>query len=401
MRVIGLICGTSLDAIDAALVDIQPSVEGLKLSLLAFAMQPYDSVLGEQVRRLLPPNTGSTADVCAVNVGLGEAFAAAALALVTEAAVPIESVDLVASHGQTVYHQIGTGQPRSTLQLGAPAVIAERTGCTVVADFRSRDIAAGGHGAPLVPYLDQLLFGDKNVARAAQNIGGMGNVTYLPPDGQVLAFDTGPGNVLIDEAVRLLTHGAATFDRDGRMAASGTVDETLLNVWLRHPFFRLPPPKSTGREVWGSREARRYVAQARTALLSDADTIATLTALTARSIAHAYRTFLGRVDEAIVGGGGARNPVLLAMLRAALPGTKVTTTDAFGLSADAKEAVAFAVLGYATIHGWPSNVPSATGAARPVVLGSITPGRAYGTLLRKIVAVQQELPHRIELVAGK
>jgi anhydro-N-acetylmuramic acid kinase len=394
MLVIGLISGTSLDAIDAALVDITHDGDTLRLALRAFAMQSFGEVLRERVRSLLPPNDGSTADVCEVNVLLGEAFAQAALLVAEQAGVPSNGIDLVASHGQTVYHQIAPGSVRSTLQLGAPAVLAERMGCTVVADFRPRDMAAGGEGAPLVPYLDVLLFGDVQHRRALQNIGGIGNVTYVPSAGAVHAFDTGPGNVLIDEAVRLLTDGAATFDHDGRMAASGRVSEELLADWLDHPFFHQLPPKSTGRELFGPREARSYVAQALEHGLTVNDAVATLTALTARSIADAYRQYLGPVDEALIAGGGARNPTLMHMLQAALPDVHVRSVDDAGLNADAKEAVAFALMGYAALHGWPNNVPAATGASHPVVLGSISPGANYRMLLEAVLLAPLSPPRK-------
>ena len=397
MHVIGLMSGTSLDAVDAALVEIEREDDVVRLDVRAFAMRPFEAIVSEQVRALLPPQAGSTAGVCAVNVIVGEAFAQAAIDLAERAGLSIAAVDLIASHGQTIYHQVAEGEARSTLQIGAPAAIAERTGCTVVADFRPRDIAAGGQGAPLVPYLDALLFADPQLYRASQNIGGIANVTYLPPGGAPLAFDTGPGNVLIDEAVRLLSGGSATFDRDGWRAADGSVDERLLAAWLSHPFFRQPPPRSTGREQWGPREAFRYVEQARERGLSHDDTIATLTALTARSIAAAYRQFLGRVDDVVIGGGGARNPTLLRMLREALPETTVRPVDELGLDADAKEAVAFALLGYATLHGWPNNVPSATGARHPVVLGSITPGRSYRSLLAEVLRAPMASPRRARL----
>lgn len=385
MRVIGLMSGTSLDGIDAALIDIERRDEQLWIDVIAFMTRPIASDLREQVNHLLPPLRGSTEEVCAVHQLLGAAFADAAEAVLDRAGLAPTAVDLIGSHGQTVYHQVAPGKLRSTLQLGAAAAIAVQTGCTVVSDFRSADIALGGQGAPLVPYLDRLLFSDARISRASQNIGGMGNVTYLPPSGDVIAFDTGPGNVLIDEAMRLLTDGDASMDHDGRMAAAGVVDRELLDVWLAHPYFQLPPPKSTGRELWGAREARQYVEQAQRQGLTREDTIATLTALTAQSIARAYRTFLGQVDEVVVAGGGARNPVLLDMLRAALPTSRVLPSDNLGLDADAKEAVTFALLAYATIHGWPGNIPSATGAGQPVVLGTITPGTNYRDLLRSVV----------------
>jgi anhydro-N-acetylmuramic acid kinase len=440
MRIIGLMAGTSLDAIDAALIEAVREDGTVFLTIRAFLMQPFEPTLRERVRGLLPPNSGSTAEVCEVNTLLGEAFAQAALAVAAQADLSLDNVDLIASHGQTVYHQVAPGATRSTLQLGAAAEIAERTGRTVAADFRPRDIAAGGQGAPLAPYLDALLFADEHKSRAIQNIGGIGNVTYLPAIDErpttnedrglkiedsnkgatgmlssildprsseqlslvvgrwsLVAFDTGPGNVLINEAVRLLTSGAAGFDRDGRMAAGGQVDEALLAEWLAHPFFKQPPPRSTGREGWGEAEARRYVTQAQARGLMPDDIVATLTALTARSIADAYARYLGPVDEALVGGGGARNPTLMAMLRAALPGTQIRPIDDAGLDADAKEAVLFAVLGYTTLHGWANNLPTATGAGHPVVLGSITPGANYRALLAQVLAAPEAPARNIRL----
>lgn len=409
MLIIGLISGTSVDAIDAALIDIERDGETLCVSLRAFAMQPFDAQLRARVVGLMPPHAGSTAAVCEINVLLGEAFAGAARNLADQAGVPLRDVDLIASHGQTVYHEVAAGATRSTLQLGSPAIIAERTGCTTVADFRGRDMAAGGEGAPLVSYLDALLLRDEQLFRAAQNIGGIGNVTFLPPhasgsgagqDGEMFAFDTGPGNILIDEAVRLLTDGAQSFDQHGQMAAQGRVDEALLDHWLRHPFFMQPPPKSTGRELFGPREARAYVQQAHERGLAPNDIVATLTAFTAKSIADAYRRFLPRVNEVLIGGGGGRNKTLMTMAQAALPGVAVRLMDDLGLSADAKEAVAFALMGHATLHGYANNVPSATGATQPVVLGNITPGANYRALLRTLTATPLEPPQRVSLVTN-
>jgi len=397
MHIIGLISGTSIDAIDAALVEIEREEQALRLAVRGFRMQPWDEPLRERLRGLMPPNTGSTAELCELNVLAGEAFAQAARRVAGDAGLGLEAVDLIASHGQTVYHQVAPGATRSTLQLGAAAVIAERTGCTVAADFRLRDMAAGGEGAPLVPLLDLLLLRDRRKRRAAQNIGGIGNVTYVPPEGDAIAFDTGPGNVLIDEAVRMLTGGAQTFDRDGLLAAAGTVDQALLAAWMQQPYFGLPIPKSTGRELFGAAEARGYLEQARERGLGDAAIVATLTAFTAHSIADAYRRFLPPVDEVLVGGGGARNPTLMRMLSDELPGVAVRPMDDLGLDADAKEAVAFALLGYASLHGWPGNVHSATGAARPVVLGSITPGANYRRLLAQVLDAPAAVPRAIRI----
>lgn len=399
MRVVGLMSGTSLDAIDAALVEIGPAGEAgaLRLAVRAFTMLPYDEALRERVRGLLPPSQGSTAEVCQVGVLVGEAFAQAALKVIADAGLEPAEVDLVASHGQTVWHEVRAGATPSTLQVGAPAVIAARTGRTVAADFRPADMAAGGQGAPLVPYLDALLFAHPRLRRAVQNIGGIGNVTYLAPGAPPRAFDTGPGNVLIDEAVRHLTAGARSFDEDGRMAAAGRVDEGLLADWLEHPFLRAPPPRSTGRELFGPAEACALVDAALAAGLRPEDAVATITALTAWSIAEAYERYCGPVDEVILSGGGARNPALRAMIAAALPGAAVRPADELGLDADAKEAVAFAVLGYASLHGWPANLTGATGAREPVVLGAITPGRNYRALLAAAAAAPDESPTQIVL----
>jgi len=402
MLIVGLMSGTSLDAIDAALVELTPAGEPgtLRMAVRAFAMAPFEAALRERVRGLLPPAQGSTAELCAVGALLGEAFAGAALRVIADAGLRPEQVDLVASHGQTVWHEVRPGAVRSTLQIGAPAVIAARTGRTVAADFRPADMALGGQGAPLVPYLDALLFAHPRLRRAVQNIGGIGNVTYLAPGHPPVAFDTGPGNVLIDEAVRYLSGGARAFDEDGRMAAAGRVDEELLADWLAHPFFALPAPRSTGRELFGPAEARAAVEQASAAGLRPEDAVATLTALTAYSIAESYGRACGPVDELILSGGGARNPTLRSMLAIALGGVPVRLADELGLDADAKEAVAFAVLGYSTLHGWPNNIPSATGASSPAVLGSLTPGANYRALVAAVAAAPTAPPHRILLEGG-
>jgi anhydro-N-acetylmuramic acid kinase len=399
MHIIGLMAGTSLDAIDAALVEIAPTaMPGVhRLAVRAFLMHPFDPAVRERLRGVLPPQQGSTAEVCMLHALLGEAFAGAALAVLADAGLAPGDVDLIASHGQTIWHEVRPGQVRSTLQIAAPSVIAARTGCTVAADFRPADMALGGQGAPLVPYLDALLFSDGRTRRAVQNLGGIGNVTYLAPGRPPLAFDTGPANVLIDEAVRYLTNGAQSYDEDGRMAAAGRVDEDLLADWLNHPYFHLPPPRSTGRELFGPAEARAMVDAALAAGLRPEDAVAGISALTAWSIAEAYTAHCGEVDEVLLCGGGARNPTLAQMISVALPGARVRPADDLGLDADAKEAVAFAVLGYATLHGWPNNVPTATGARAPAVLGSITPGANYRALLAQVLAAPAAPPERLVL----
>lgn len=385
MLVIGLMSGTSVDAIDAALIEIERRDQVLELRLCAFLMHPLDNGLRDEVRQLLPPHQGSTQAVCELNFALGQAFAQAAQAVAEKADVAVKDVDLIASHGQTIYHQAES--PRSTLQIGNPAIIAARTGCTVVSDFRSRDIALGGHGAPLVPWFDGLLFRHENLHRVLLNIGGMANLTYVPPqdapNDEIIAFDTGPGNVLIDEAMRILTDGEKCFDEDGKLATRGKkTHEALFNRWLSHPYFQIVPPKSTGREMFGPREARQMVNEARALGLRDADIIAKLTALTARSITNALH-FLPLPDEIFVSGGGAKNQFLMEQISFYFHGD-LRRTHEIGLPSDAKEAVAFAVMGYATLHGWPSNVPSATGALQKAILGNITPGDNFLHLMQRM-----------------
>ena len=405
MLVIGLISGTSLDAIDAAVVEIAQDADTLVFGQRAYVEQPYPPRLHERLRAILPPLPGSVAEVCELNMLVGEAFAGAARAAAEAAGLALGQIDLIASHGQTIYHQVAPGHARSTLQLGAPAAIAAATGRTLAADFRPRDIAAGGQGAPLVPYLDLLLWSHPSRTRALQNIGGIGNLTYLPASAApgrehgMLAFDTGPGNVLIDEAAQALSSGALECDRDGAWAARGRADERLLAEWLDDRYFLQPPPKSTGREYFSRGYAQRCIDEARRRRLSEADILATLTALTARSIAAAYARFLPVApDDVIVSGGGARNPTLLRMLAQALPTIVVRRSDEFGLAADAKEALAFAALGYATLHGWPGNIPACTGARHHAVLGSLTPGDNYLDLLRRVAASPRIRPVRAVLV---
>jgi len=405
VTVIGLMSGTSVDAVDAATVAFRREGDRLGLRLLAYVETPYPPELHGRIVALLPPAQGSTADVCELNALVGEVFAEAARASAAAAGLPLSDVDLVASHGQTVYHQVAAGRPRSTLQIGAPAVIAERTGRTVAADFRPRDVAAGGQGAPLLPLLDALLCGGGARPRVLQNIGGIANLTWLPAAGAAperggdvtgaIAFDTGPGNCLIDEVARALSGGRLHFDEDGAWAAAGTPDERLLALWLEDPYFALPPPKSTGRERFGRDYALRLIEEARGRGLGDADTLATVTALTARSIALACRRWLPSAPaEMLVSGGGMRNRTLMGMLAAALPETSVRPFDGTGIPGAAKEAVGFALLGYYTLHGWPGSLPGCTGAAHATVLGSLTPGGNYRDLMRRVLADASGPPSR-------
>ena len=389
MIVIGLMSGTSADGTDAAVVEISGAPPALAWRLLARQETPHPHALSERIFAAFRPETATVDQLCSLNFALGEAFAEAALRAIDAAGLTPDQVDLIGSHGQTVWH-IADGPDASTLQLGEAAVIAERTGITTVSNFRTRDMAAGGQGAPLVSFLDALLLAHPTEPRAAQNIGGIANVTYLPPtqnasgpDELPFAFDTGPGNMLIDDAIQRATDGALTFDGGGAYAAMGIVNTTLLDELMREPYLAQPLPKTTGRELFGRQYGARIWARGVELGLSHADLVATVTAFTARSIARAYQDFLPQSPKTVfVSGGGARNNTLMAMLSDYLnPNgtirTEVLTTDDAGLPADAKEAIAFAVFAYETWHGRPCNLPSATGATRAVPMGAITPGRLW------------------------
>lgn len=380
MLVVGLMSGTSLDGVDAALVEVGgEGVDDVRARVVHWLTLPYDEARRTAIHDGILAGTAEA--LCGLHADLGEWMAEAVLRVCEEAGVPRSSVDAVGSHGQTVWHRPPAGGTRgATLQLGDAATIAERTGCAVVSDFRTRDVAAGGQGAPLVPWVDQLLFAVPDRARALQNIGGIGNVTRVPPKGSgeaVFAFDTGPGNALIDAAVEIATGGKLTFDRDGRLAARGEVDERLLDDLLRHPYFAAAPPKSTGREEFGRPFVLRLVEAVRPEGDRDwMELVATLTELTARTIADAYRRWVipRGLDEVVVTGGGARNPTLMARIRALLEPLPLVDGAVLGVDPEAKEAVAFALLAWAHLRGIPANVPAATGAAGPRVLGSLTPG---------------------------
>ena len=384
MLIIGLMSGTSADGIDAALVEIQGRARRIRIRLLGFQCHPHDKPTRDAILRLCDPRRGRIPELCALDALLGKRFAKAARGVAESAGISLSEVDAIASHGQTIWHQpdalpIAGREGRGTLQIGNSAVIAAETSCTVVSDFRSADMAAGGQGAPLVPFADWAIFTSGRETRAVQNIGGIANVTFLTRGAsleQVLAFDTGPGNMLIDGVVRILSDGTLPYDRDGEWAATGAVNQAMLARLLKHPYFRKPPPKTTGREMFGESYVRRVIRQADRLGVSNQDLVATVTALTAESIARAYRRWLDKTDSiktVIVGGGGAHNQTLMRMLSERMAPARLTTHEEFGIPTDAKEAIAFAILGYQTLRGRPSNVPSATGAAYPAILGSLTP----------------------------
>lgn len=390
MLVIGLMSGTSADGVDAALVRLEGQPPTLRWEVIRHIHYPFSPELQTEIFACFSPHTGRVDRLCALNFALGRVYAQVAKDVIRAAGLKPEDVDLVGSHGQTLWH-IPRGPQASTLQMGEAAVIAEETGITTIHNFRPRDMAAGGQGAPLVAAVDVMLFSHPTLNRVLLNIGGIANGTYLPNLARTqagetpFAFDTGPGNMLIDDGVRRVTEGREQFDAGGGLAARGKVDESLLRLWLeKEPYFKLKPPKTTGRELFGAQYGEGLVAEAQHKGLKNEDLIATLTAFTAHSIAGAVRDFLPVLpDEMVVSGGGALNLTLMGMLAAQLPEVKVYPIDALGLGSDAKEAVAFAVLAYLTWHFRPGNLPTATGAHHPVVLGSITPGVNFPTLVAK------------------
>lgn len=380
MLIVGLMSGTSLDGVDAALVEIVgDSVESLRWNLVRSMTVPYEPDRRGRIHDAIIG--GKAAEISALHADLGEWFAEAAHAVCRLADVPLSNVDLIGSHGQTIWHQPPVdGERGSTLQIGCAATIAERTGVAVVSDFRSRDLAAGGHGAPLVPWVDRVLFSLPDRVRALQNLGGVANVTRVPMRGSsepLIAFDTGPGNALIDAAVAMATGGRMAFDANGSLASRGIVDDALLQELLRHPYFALEPPKSTGREIFGRPFVERLVQAVEPEGDDDwLDLVATLTELTARTVAEAYQRWLipSGLDEVVVTGGGAYNTTLVKRIAELLAPVQVMGPRALGIGPNDKEALAFAVLAWAYDAGIPANEPSATGASGPRVLGSYTPG---------------------------
>lgn len=378
--VVGLMSGTSLDGVDAVLARFRgETLEEFEWSVLAFESTPYGSDRRELL--LQGMERGDPAGLCGLNVELGEWMAAAVVRLCDTAGVHLPDLAAVGCHGHTIWHVPPEGGGRgTTLQLGDAATVAEMTGVDVVSDFRSRDVAAGGHGAPMVTWPDWLLYSDPHRRRAVHNMGGISNLTWLPPSGSdepLLAFDTGPGMGLVDEAARRATQGRLPFDVDGELARCGRIDEEVLDRLLDDEYFRATPPKTTGRERYG----RDYVGGLAAGLSPGSqeqgwcDLIATLTALTARTVGMAYRDWVlpRGLDEVFLMGGGSRNPVLAEAIAAELAPVVVRDGHELGVDPDAREALAFAVLAWAHLHGIPCNAPDATGARGPRVLGSLTP----------------------------
>jgi len=382
MLVIGLMSGTSVDGIDAALVEItEEGPQKLNVKVVNFINTPYSKKMREKILECSDPKTGSVDKICILNFELGELFAQAAKEVVESKGLNMQDVSLIGSHGQTIYHYV-SDDFISTFQIGEACVIAEKTGTTTVTNFRARDIAAGGQGAPLVPYVDYILFKNDDYNRVMQNIGGIGNFTYIPKKAKIediKGTDTGPGNMLIDGVVQILSNGEQSYDKDGKISKNGKISDTLLAELMAHPFIKKEPPKTTGREVFGLKYAQEIINRGKSMKLNDEDIVATVTAFTAKSIADAYLRFIGtNIDQVIISGGGSYNPTLISMIKYYVKKmidekATVMVLEELGFSSDAKESVAFAILAYQTYKGRKNNVPQITGAKRFVTLGEVVP----------------------------
>lgn len=367
MKVLGMISGTSHDGIDVAVVDFSSHESTLTGTLLHSQSTPYDDFLRQRLINALPPAQTTFAEMCELDTLIGQEFAAAA----QQAIAAVGEVDFICSHGQTVFHWVSNDSALGTLQIGQPAWIAAATNTPVVSDVRIRDITLSGHGAPLVSILDHLLLNSLPGKPAALNMGGISNMTVLDSQNPPFAYDVGPANALIDAVISQRDLHPAGYDRDGEIASAGTVNQELLNALLSEPYYDLPAPKSTGKELFHG----QYVADAVSRLespIDDADLVATLTELTVRTVARDVKKH--EVTHLVVSGGGSHNPVIMDGLRAQLPGVDVVLSEDFGAPVDDKAAIAFALIGWLTAHGLPGTIPSATGASAASVLGTITPG---------------------------
>lgn len=381
MKVVGLMSGTSLDGMDIAIVEVQKVNDKMEFELNFFTTIPYEKELKARLEKVVVPKTLSP-EISSMNMLLGEVFADGVLAAIKESGIDVSEIDLVSSHGQTVFHDpvYKENDPYyrpNTLQIGDISVIAERTGIPAAGDFRTRDVAVGGQGAPLVPFLDYILFRSEKTGRVLVNIGGISNITVLPKNAsgeKVTAYDTGPGNMIIDAFTAWHTNGAQSYDKDGNLAGNGKVDQEWLRELLEHPYYKEAPPKSTGREQFGIEYAKDLWDQAESRNIPELDRIATATALTAVSLGKALEKHIkdDGVKEIYISGGGLNNTSMIKGLKDYLPETvKIASTKELGINSDAKEAIAFAIFGYLCYHKQPNNLPAATGASKEVIMGKI------------------------------
>jgi len=383
MLVLGIMSGTSADAIDVVLTRISGAPPRFDAKLLNHTSISFPLQLRKEILRVAEQQSISAGDLSQLNFRLGEVFAQAALAACRRFRVAPKKIALIGSHGQTILHQGGPvpyldRRTASTLQIGEPAIIAARTGITTVADFRPADIAQGGQGAPLVPYADYLLYRHEKLGRVSLNLGGIANITVIPASAQpaqILAFDTGPANMLIDALVAHFTRGRRNYDKNAQLAQQGRSIPALVDELMRDPYLKLAPPKSTGREYYGRSYLLKLLAMGKRHRAKPNDLIRAATIFTALSIVDALNRFVlpkTKIDQLIVSGGGAHNPLIMGQISAALPRVQMVPSSELGVPEDAKEAFAFALLAYETFHHRPSNVPSATGARRPAILGKIS-----------------------------
>lgn len=386
MRVLGMMSGTSADGIDVALVRISGASPSLSAKFEAHHHARFPARVREAILRIANGAPTTAGEISQLNFSLGEEFGAATIAACKRWRVPLAKISLIGSHGQTIFHQgvaakfLGSRRIASTLQIGEPSVIAARTGITTIGDFRPADMAAGGQGAPLVPFVDYVLYRDARRGRVALNIGGIANLTVIPPGaspGDVFAFDTGPGNMIVDALVEFATRGVAHYDRDAKIAMRGEIIPALLDRLMREMYLRKAPPKTAGREQFGRAYTEKLIAWGKQHRAPTEDLVRTATVFTSLSIADALRRFVfprTRIDQLIVAGGGARNPLMMVQLAAVLPGIEILPSSRFGVPSEAKEAFAFAVLAYEAFHGRANNLLSATSAKHAAVMGKLVYG---------------------------
>ena len=371
--------GTSADGVSAVLVKISGNWINTKYKIINHKTKPYSKRLKEEILQLSNPKTSTVDKICTMNYVIGEIFAETAKEIIQETAKEIDEIDYIASHGQTIHHMPKTTTQykniKSTLQIGEPSIIAEETGILTIADFRQKDIAAGGEGAPISAYADYIIFRSQKKNRAIQNIGGIANVTYLPKNAgidQIIAYDTGPGNMIIDGLIRKITDNRRDYDKDGEMAAKGKINKELLNIMINHPYLKRRPPKTTGREEFGEGYVEKIFREAEKRRIKMEDLIATATKFTAKTIIKSYKEYLPNFpDQIILGGGGSYNKTLLKMIKEESRNVEIYTHEDFGIPAQAKEPLIMTILANETIHGHFNNVPNATGAKKKTIKGKI------------------------------
>lgn len=380
-QVIGLMSGTSADGVDAVLVRIKGCGTSTEVLQEEYISIPFSDEVRSKILEIAKGENGGSKEICLLSARLGQLYLEACETLCEKAGISLKDIDLVGCHGQTVFHQpvpeYYLGETvTSTLQIGDPSILAEKMDTIVVSDFRVRDMAAGGQGAPLVPYSEYLIYRSEKENVALQNIGGIGNITFLPAAGELsdtIAFDTGPGNMLMDAMVSKMTGGTQRFDEGGKISGQYKVNKTLLESLMQDPYLTKVPPKTTGREYYGEQFLENCLQEARVLGVSEGDVLRTLTRYTAETIAYAVKNFLPQVPDClIIGGGGSYNLTLLQEIQDCLPQVRVVTNEDLGFDSDAKEAVAFAVLANETVSGNANNVPTATGASHPVIMGKIS-----------------------------